>query len=74
MLPARLKTLENSANAARSAFGFDEADFETRFVAPVRPGRFVVFGLALFGAAAALAHQMGWAQIISSFGGWRASI
>lgn len=73
MYAPRMKTLENSAHAAGSAFGFDEADFEVKFVAPARPGRFAAMVLALGGGALALAHHFGWTNVVATLGGWRAA-
>jgi hypothetical protein len=73
MLPPRLKTLETCARATGSAFGFSEADFETRYVPPVSVGRVAALMLALGGGAAALAHHFGWTQMVASLG-WRSSV
>lgn len=67
----RMKTLENCAQATGSAFGFQEADFETRYVAPARPGRLLALVAAVGGGAAALAHHLGWTSVVASLGGWR---
>lgn len=67
----RLKTLETCAHATGSAFGFEEADYEVRYIRPARPGRVVAFMLAVGGGAAAIAHHFGWTSVIASLGGWR---
>jgi hypothetical protein len=69
-----LKTLENCARATGCAFGFEEADYDARYVAPARPGRVIALFVALGGSAAALAHHFGWTGVVASLGGWRASV
>ena len=71
MTPARLKSLENCAAATGSAFGFEESDFDARYVAPARPGRVAALALALGGGVLALAHQFGLTQMMASLGNWR---
>lgn len=70
MAHPHLKTLENQAAAAGSAFGFAESDFEIRYVAPARPGRVALMVLAAGGAAAAVAHHFGWTTLVARLGGW----
>lgn len=69
-----LKTLENCARATGCAFGFEESDFETRYIAPARPGRLLALFLAVSGGAAALAHHFGWTNVALSLGGLRGSV
>lgn len=71
MVPARMKNLESCAHAAGSAFAFEEADFEMRYTPPARPGRMFALMLTLGGGLAAIAHQFGWTQMVSTLGGWR---
>ena len=73
MYVPRMKTLENSAIAAGSAFGFDEADFDAKFVAPAHHGRLAAIALALAGGALAIAHHFGWTSVVATIGGWRAA-
>jgi hypothetical protein len=63
----RLKTLESCAYAAGRAFAYEEADFEQRYVAPVRPGKIMAIALALGGSLLALMHQFG------AFSAWRSA-
>jgi hypothetical protein len=70
----RMKTLETCAHATGSAFGFEEGDFDVKYVRPARPGRFVALMIAFGGGAAALAHQFGWTSMVASLGGWRGSV
>jgi hypothetical protein len=74
MSAPRLKSLRDCADAAGGAFGFDEADFEARYVPPVRPSRIAAFALVFGGGAAAIAHHMGWTNIVASLGNWRAAV
>ncbi|KAF0231089.1 MAG: hypothetical protein FD175_958 [Beijerinckiaceae bacterium] len=74
MTSPRLKTLENCAQATGCAFGFVEADFEVRYVAPARPGRMIALFVAMGGSAVALAHHFGWTSVVASLGGWRGSV
>lgn len=69
MVPPRMKSLETCAHGTGSAFGFEEADFETRYVRPARPGRMMALMLAIGGSAAAIAHHFGWTQVVASLGG-----
>lgn len=71
MVSPRMKTLETCAQATGSAFGFEERDFEVRYVPPPHPGRLLALMLALGGGAAALAHHFGWTSVVASLGGWR---
>lgn len=73
MYAPRMKTLENSAHAAGSAFGFDEADFDVKFIAPVHHGRLAAMLLAIGGGVIALAHHFGWTSVVATLGGWRAA-
>ena len=70
----QLKTLEHYAQATGSAFGFQEQDYEYRYTPPARPGRMVVLALGIGGAVAAVAHHLGWTQVVASLGGWRCSV
>ncbi len=74
MMSPRMKSLETCARATGSAFGFEEQDFEVRYVRPAHPGRFLALMIAVGGGAAALAHHFGWTSVVASLGGWRASI
>jgi hypothetical protein len=71
MFSPHMKSLQNTADAAGGAFGFDEADFDVRFVEPIRPGRIAMLVLAIGGGAAAIAHQFGFVNILASIGIWR---
>jgi hypothetical protein len=73
MFPPRMKSLQNCADAAGGAFGFDEADFEPRYVSPVRPGRIAAMTLAIGGGTLAVAHHFGWTTLVASISGWRAA-
>lgn len=72
MFPPRMTSLQKSADAAGGAFGFDEADFEPRYLPPVRHGRMALIALALGGGAMAVAHHLGWTTLVASIGNWRA--
>lgn len=71
MFSPRMKALETCAYATGSAFGFEERDFEVRYVPPARPGRFLALMLAIGGGAAVLAHYFGWTSVVASLSGWR---
>jgi hypothetical protein len=73
MFTPRMKSLQNTADAAGGAFGFDEADFEPRYVSRARPGRVAMLVLAIGGGTAALAHQTGFASFLAAISGWRAA-
>ena len=70
----QLQTLEHYAQATGCAFGFQEPDYEYRYTPPARPGRMVVLALGIGGAVAAVAHHLGWTQVVASLGGWRGSV
>jgi len=73
MYSPRMKSLENSAHAAGSAFGFDEGDFDRSFVQPSHPGRVVALLLAVGGGALAIAHHFGLTSLLASISGLRAA-
>lgn len=70
MAHPHLKTLENHAAAAGSAFGFAESDFDIRYVPQARPGRIALMVLAVTGAGAVMAHHFGWTTLMARLGGW----
>lgn len=73
MYSPRMKSLENSAHAAGSAFGFDEGDFDRNYVPPVHPGRVAALLLAVGGGFVALAHHFGLTGFLASITGLRAA-
>lgn len=70
MAHPHLKTLENQAAAAGSAFGFLETDFDARPLPAAHPGRIALALVALGGVATAVAHYLGWTSLVARLGGW----
>lgn len=71
MSSIRMNALRARADAAGGAFGFDEADFEPRLVRRASPGLVLTILIAIGGAAAGLAHHLGWTSLVAQLGGWR---